>query len=321
MEVSFLPFKFSNTVNHNFSPFQFKGEVIIPESLYEKCIEEDIFVKNPEDKLESGKTLPEKPEKGQMLGTNGKVFNNSYTEIFRHDIKWNSFNKYLKDRFNDFSKVNTYIYACSDGSEAYSISTALQSTFGDCADKFFPIYAKDIREELIEENKKEKAEGIELLNYENTRPSVYYAINDGLSNNNELMNKFFEQRDNGRIYFSKTVTEPVEFSTANILDDVENIDSTHPSLFMCRNMWKYVDKNYHKEFAEKLFDKLAPGSLVVIGGIDLDVMFPLTLARAGFKPVIEHNNNKEGFEFVFERNKEKAPLDAKLLKEVYRYKI
>lgn len=321
MEVSFLPFKFSNTVNAKFSPFQFKGEVLMPKSLYEKCIEEDIFLKKPENKEESEKTLPVKLEKGQMLGVNGKVFNNSYTEIFRHDIKWNSFNKYLKERFNDFDKVNTYIYACSDGSEAYSISTALQSTFDDCADKFFPIYAKDIKEGLIEENKKEKAEGIELLNCENTRLSVYRSIKEGLDNNDEIINRFFEKRDNGRIYFSKTVTEPVEFSVANILDDVENIDSKRPSLFMCRNMWKYVDKNYHQEFADKLFDKLAPGSLVVIGGIDLDVIFPVTLARAGFKPVVEHNNNKAGFEFVFERNEEKNEFNSKLLKEVYGYKI
>lgn len=315
MEVSFLPFK----LNHKASPFQFKGETVIPRSLYEKCVEEDIFIKEPEDKLESRKMLPARPEKGQMLGTNGKVFNNSYTEIFRHDIKWDSFNQYLKDRFNDFSKVNTYIYACSDGSEAYSMSTALQSTFGDCADKFFPIYAKDIRKDLIEENKKEKACGIELLNCENTRSSVYYSIKNGLNNNDEIISKFFEKRNKGRIYFSKTVTEPVEFSVANILDDIENIDSKRPSLFMCRNMWKYVDKNYHQEFANKLFDRLAPGSLVVIGGIDLDVMFPVTLARAGFKPVVEYNNNEAGFEFVFERNEEKNKFDSKLLKEVYGY--
>ena len=49
---------------------------------------------------------------------------------------------------------------------------------------------------------------------------------------------------------------------------IKNIDNKNPSLVMCRNMWPYINSSEYDGYAEALYEKLAPGSVVVIGFFD-----------------------------------------------------
>ena len=79
------------------------------------------------------------------------------TSFFREDLIWDFLVKFLKDKYSDVSKVNVYDYACSNGSETYSIIMKLLTDLDKQeAEKFFPINAKDI-DLLAVSNAKDKS--------------------------------------------------------------------------------------------------------------------------------------------------------------------
>ena len=209
-------------------------------------------------------------KRGQILDC-GEIYTSSATEFFRFDIDWNEFSRYLKERFKNFDKVNTYVYACSDGSEAYSLSMMMQHKFKDKADKFFPVYAKDIDENIIKENIQNLKTG-KIKHKQLNIATIANAINiDKASIEQEFATIDHSLIANPKKKVTKLqekVTQPVIFSEANILDDIKNIDSKNPSIIMCRNMWPYVETSEYPEFAKNLYEKLKDGSIVVLGAFD-----------------------------------------------------
>lgn len=184
--------------------------------------------------------------------------------MFREDLDWKKLGEFLETRFAKCSKVNTYVYGCSDGSEAYSLSILLQNKFGKDAEKFFPIIAKDIDEEKISENIRRQKEGCAKAEL------GYYQMRHRLELEEDEAKKYIKHAIEGvsnDLMLDKT-TSPVKFSAANILEDLNNIDSKHPSIVMCRNMWPYINENEYKEFAKQLYNRLAPGSVVIVGAFD-----------------------------------------------------
>ena len=71
--------------------------------------------------------------------------------LFRDDMDWDRLAKYQISHFKDKEKVNTIMFAASDGSEAYtdiiSLHESPQKNKG--IKKFFPIQAYDIDEEIL----------------------------------------------------------------------------------------------------------------------------------------------------------------------------
>lgn len=93
----------------------------------------------------------EKPKlkRGQFFDSTGNVFNRHVTYMFRGDMNWDAYARYLDMRFKNEPSVNTYLYACSDGREALSLKSCLRDQGVDLK-KFFPIMAKDIEESIIQ---------------------------------------------------------------------------------------------------------------------------------------------------------------------------
>lgn len=207
-------------------------------------------------------------KRGQVLD-DGEIYISGSTQFFRDDINWNEFGEYLKERFKNTDKINTYDYACSEGCEAYSLSMMFQHKFKDDAEKFFPIYTRDIDENTIAENIENQKTGQinrklgvkQIANEINMSPSeikeVFVITKQRLVSQPEIASALKE-----------TVTKPVIFQEANILEDIENIDSKHPSIVMCRNMWPYVETEEYPGFANALYDRLKEGSIVVLGAYD-----------------------------------------------------
>ena len=78
-----------------------------------------------------------------------KMINSNTTNFFRRDIDWKTLGKIFKKQFPQ-GKVNIYDFACSDGSEAYSLIITLIEQLGEKnAQRFFPIIASDVDEEII----------------------------------------------------------------------------------------------------------------------------------------------------------------------------
>lgn len=247
-------------------------------------------------------------QRGQILNANGEIFSRRTTSMFRDDMEWKDFGAYLKDRFQNANKVNTYVYACAAGAEAYTMSITLHNALKNKAKNFFPIVAKDINKDLIEMN-------IALQAHETKHTDSYITVRQALDLDADQIQEFvILDEDFGTIgfgEFTNKVTDPVEFSVANILEDTDNIDTKNPSIVMCRNMWPYVDCKEYDTFAKTLYERLAPGSIVVIGEYDYfgepDIensnTFYKSLLNAGFKYI---KNPKytfwHGASLIFEKN-------------------
>lgn len=244
-------------------------------------------------------------QRGQLTNKDGTIFTRPVTSMFRLDLDWNRFAKYVNQRFKDYDRVNTYAYACSDGSEAYTISMLFQEKTEN-PEKFFPIKAKDINADVIKKNI-ENQKGART-----TKLGDYIASKYVLGLNGEKAAKYidteFDKNDRERAFLTKKTVAPVEFSEANILEDIENIDRNNPSIVTCLNMWPYVDPKEYEEFANKLYDRLKSGSVVVIGEYDHkgepdrkgSDKFPKALVKAGFTPA--DINANDCYKLVFEKN-------------------
>ncbi|MBR1617752.1 hypothetical protein IJ670_06320, partial [bacterium] len=120
-------------------------------------------------------------QRGQILEKNGTVFNRHSTDMFRDDINWHFFAKYLNSRYRDDKNVNIYIHACSDGSEAYSMAIL--------CDKYFPktkkIIAKDISADVIRQNQLRQNRAARTTN------RVDKSAQDALDLKNEELDKYF----------------------------------------------------------------------------------------------------------------------------------
>lgn len=279
----------------NLNPSFFKNNIKQNTLNFKGQIEADTFERTSE--------TPEL-KRGQILDEKGKIFTRNNTRMFRDDLNWEDFGQYLKDKFKDFNKVNTYLYACSSGKEPYTLSILLQHIFKEEAQKFFPINAKDIDENLIQKN-------IHNQNNERILETSYYPAKLALHLDDKQTKEYITLDEHKIENLTEKTINPVEFSCANILDDIENIDSENPSIIMCRNMWPYVNSSEYEDFAVKLYDKLAKGSVIVIGSYDYkgeagkkdSKTFPASLLKAGFEAVDKRKNKfTKGGALIFEKN-------------------
>ena len=223
----------------------------------------------------------------------GALFNRHGTMYFRSDLDWIKFGKYLKNKFSNCNKVQSLIWGCSAGHEAYSYSILLKYIFDDDFKKFLPIEAMDIDSELIKKNQNQKQAGIVLntCNIDTIKNGLGILSNDFYTQN---LPEFCKLR-NGNYQFSDEISDSVNFSYSNILTSLDRIDSSAPAIVMCRNMWPYVAFYKYDDFAEELYKKLKAGSVVVVGGYDWSGKkaiansgsFPKTLIEKGFKPVYD----------------------------------
>ena len=76
--------------------------------------------------------------------TDENILHRNNTWLFRKDLNWIKFAEILKTKYKDTDKVHTFVHACSDGSDAYSLLMALDNVLGEKeTEKFCPIIAKD----------------------------------------------------------------------------------------------------------------------------------------------------------------------------------
>ena len=238
-----------------------------------------------------GMLFPKLPQfkEGQIpCSDNNKIFNRPTTYFFRKDLNWKEFLEVIQERFKNANKVNTYIWGCSKGDEAYSLAMLLDRYFGAESEKFFPIEAKDIDEETIKSNKTEQSERVisrtsekekikKVLRLTPNEESKYYSVFPGTDS----------------IKLNSDCIKKINFEASNIVTDLGLIDSENPSLVMCRNMWPYINPDKYESCAKELYDRLAKGSLMVIGDYDCfgelgyfgSKDFPKELIKAGFTPV------------------------------------
>lgn len=222
-----------------------------------------------------------------------KVVNSNITSLFRNDLVWDNIAKKLNEKeFPTADKVNTYIFGCSDGSEAFSFAIALLEQLGyKGAEKYFPIYASDIDPEVIE-----LAQTGKIPVYLNDLCKLDRNIRYG-SEWKYYSYRCIDRCDNRNIYeltVDESIKENIIFSRKDILDGLDEVEPTN-SLVFCRNFWKYMTPKQMSDRLWKLREKLDESSRVIIGDFDkssYDV--PCFFENIGFRSVSPDSSYMNG---------------------------
>ena len=193
---------------------------------------------------------------------NVKMVVSNSTHFFRKDISWNNLGKIFKKQFPK-GNVKIYDFACSDGSEAYSIIIALMEQLGQKeAQRFLPIIASDYDEEIIRmansgkiaigDDEISKVEGM----IKNGRIEKYFTVHETAS---------------GIVLSPKEIlSKNVVFKKENITEGLDEINQDENNIIFCRNFWKYLPLKDLLDASWKLKEKLNDKTLVSIGDFDID---------------------------------------------------
>jgi len=248
------------------------------------------------------------------------------TFLFRNgedNFNWPALAQYIVQKYRNTDKVNIYNYACSDGSEPYSLAIML-SKYSDDTDKFFPIIAKDTVKEVMEPAKSgtiylEEDDLKKLHDYTAEDVSKYFTQVKGYKKTNGNRILHVDPGDAMQFQINDNLKKCVEFECADIMNDYKNIKPDN-SIVLCRNMWNYLNYDSDRmELAKNLYNRLRKNSIVILGYYDGTIHYEarerggkLTaeecMQRAGFKrcevPGLQQVWEKP--EQVFEKLKRKS---------------
>ena len=189
--------------------------------------------------------------------SNIKWRNNTY--LFRNDLEWRIVT-------NHITKNNTprkiYCYACSDGSEPYSIAIALICKLGfDKAQKYFPIIARDRDEFVIE---KAKSGNIKLK-----KNDIFLLKFIEKLKKTEFLDKGAADASSDEYPVSKALKSCVDFDLGDLLKDKDSLEYDNAVIFF-RNVWPYLSKDEQVSLVKTFKKKFSKDSSLVIGGFDFN---------------------------------------------------
>lgn len=219
-----------------------------------------------------------KAEDGNPVGT--------YTRLFRADLDWERLTDFMVKHFKDKENVQFIQFASSDGSEAYTQIISLLENHNN-SDKFFPIQAFDIDEEICNASKsgllnidftdksKFRDNGIDFEKYFVPTNKKLHIKTDTLENG---------ERPSKTYKVSKTLTDQVNFHNDDMFKILSDHEDNSNSVIMCRNVLTFLSDREIDNFTTLAACKLKKGSLFITG--EFDNKANKLLERKGFIKVL-----------------------------------
>ncbi len=184
----------------------------------------------------------------------------------------------LEERFPDGVKI--YDYGCSVGYEPTSIVLGLHNHFPeDKASQYLPIYARDNNSYAIKNASEYR---LRLDEVEENKIRFFENINK---------DDFFITRRTGKdgqkIHdCTDKIKNEIIYEKGDLFEDLDNDKlSEEPCVVLLRNTWQFMTPTGISELSNKLYSKLQPKSIVIIGANDIGHGADRNLIAAGFKPV------------------------------------
>ena len=213
--------------------------------------------------------------------------------LFREDLDWKKNAKYEADLFKNKDKVNIEMYAASDGSEGYTKMISLFEHFGqensEGAEKFFPIIAYDIDDEIL------KAARSGLLKTCLADRMNMQMFCENYEDYFEPANKELEIKDDKKLQAEKTLavknklTRNIKFLQGDMFQKVREIKDESNTILMCRNILGYFLNDKIEEFVKLASEVLKSDSLFEIGDHDSKFFDIKTCMESyGFKQVLKN---------------------------------
>lgn len=212
----------------------------------------------------------------ETLNENGEVVNRNVTELFRADLRWQEFTELLAEKYYNTDRINIVDYACSDGSEAYTLALSLMNYAPEICEKSFPIIAKDFDKHILRQA---------IAGPCNVFNSDIDAINDHTNNRFDDYFNIVPAQDSDFIFAirpKKILKDKILFEHANILEDVQRLPDEN-NIILCRNCWEYLGKQNFHYLAEQLYEKTKNNGLLVIGKHEEKFGVPEVLKKHGFR--------------------------------------
>ncbi len=191
-----------------------------------------------------------------------RMVSSNSTSFFRKDFPWDRIGAILEKQFPK-GKVNIYDFACSDGSEAFSLVISLIEQLGERkAQRFFPIKASDVDPEII----RMASSGRICANTEDM-----YQLRKRIKNGN--VKKYFDvtELSEQQILLApkEILRKYIIFEEKNITSGLDEIKKDENNVVLARNFWKYLTSENLASASWKLNEKLDEKTLVAIGNFDL----------------------------------------------------
>lgn len=211
--------------------------------------------------------------------SNGRRFKDSsgntlgcYTRLFRDDLEWDKLAKYEIDHFKNKDKVNIVMFAASDGSEAYSKIISLFTTAKNNINKFFPIKAYDIDDEILTVAKSGYIQADDMDICEATLRAD--NVDDFFEKTNKKIKIKNDTNTQGftTLKASKKLTQNVQFNRGDMFKEITKIKDNSNTILMCRNILGYFLNDKMEFFVKLASDFLKKGSLFIIGDYDKQYM-------------------------------------------------
>ena len=226
------------------------------------------------------------------------------TNFFRRDLDWKSIGRIFNKQFPK-GKVNIYDYACSDGSEAYSLIIALIEQLGENkAQRFFPIMASDVDGEIIN-----MATSGKIMATQDDIFAMENIIKDG------KIKKYFgvTELGGGQYLLSpkEVLTKNVQFKKEGISSGLDKVSKDENNIVLARNFWKYLSREELTNASWKIGEKANDKTLVVVGNFDIsrDNETPFFLKELGFDSIPDELNqnilefDKNRLNFIATKNR------------------
>ncbi len=217
----------------------------------------------------------------------------NYSTLIRSTELFLELPKVLEEKFPNGAKI--YNYACSAGYEPTSLALSLHNYFPEeKAKKYLPIIARDNNSKIIAEAQKytlklEQSELNRLKFFENIKKDDFFTLG-------KIRNRYGE-----KIYkLNDKLKNEIKFEEGDLFKDLDSGElSKEPCVILFRNAWQFLTEDGVKTLSKNLYEKLKPGSLVIIGAMDVPMEYysspnaNIHLKKAGFKNL----NDKYSIDF------------------------
>ena len=236
-------------------------------------------------------------KKTSNFGSNSRVYCSKLTNykrmettswMFREDIDWSFLACYLEDHFKDKEKVQILNPACSDGSEAYSLIIMLKEQMQEKSEKFFPIKAYDIDDEILR-SANSGFLNTNFMDRTNIRRFAENSYDYFRFTNRKLEIMWDRDREwqEGTITMkaTKKLTKNVIFNKGDMREVLKNHNDESNTVLMCRNVFGHLGRDFTEKFIKQASEKLKKDSLLVIGKYDEKII--------GIKEILQNYGFRE----------------------------